>query len=102
MAKRDKFTRDWIIQNSLEEAIRKMTSTPATHVGLRDRRLIRPGFFADVAVFALDGLEDVSTVEQPVAYVRGVEYVLVNGVLVVDAGEHTGALPGRNLLRGHR
>jgi len=85
----------------LEEAIRKMTSMPATHFGLRDRGLLRAGCFADVVVLDFDALRDVSTVEQPVAYVRGVEVVLVNGVLVVDAGEHTGARPGRNLLRSH-
>ena len=83
----------------LEDAIRKMTSMPATHFGLRDRGLLRRGHFADVVVFDFDALDDVSTLEQPVAYVRGVEYVLVNGVLVVDGGEHTGARPGRNLLR---
>jgi len=83
----------------LEEAIRKMTSMPAAHFGLRDRGLIRRGCFADVVVFDFDALDDVSTVEQPVAYARGVENVLVNGVPVVDAGEHTGARPGRNLLR---
>jgi N-acyl-D-amino-acid deacylase len=83
----------------LEEAIRKMTSMPATHFGLRDRGLLRAGSYADVMVFDFDALEDVSTVEQPVAYVRGVEHVWVNGVPVVTAGEHTGARPGRNLLR---
>ena len=72
---------------------------PATHFGLRDRGLLRPGHFADIVVLDFDALDDVSTVEQPVAYVRGVELVLVNGVPVVDAGEHTNARPGRNLLR---
>ncbi len=85
---------------SLEEAIRKMTSMPANHFGLRDRGLLRPNCFADVVVFDFERLEDVSTLEQPVAYVRGVDCVLVNGVPVVDGGNHTGARPGRNLLRG--
>jgi N-acyl-D-amino-acid deacylase len=84
---------------SLEEAIRKMTSMPANHFGLRDRGVLRAGALADVVVFDYDGLEEVSTVEQPLAYARGVEHVLVNGVPVVDAGRHTGARPGRNLLR---
>lgn len=83
----------------LEEAIRKMTSMPANHFGLRDRGVIRPGGMADVVVFDYAGLEEVSTVEQPLAYARGVEYVFVNGVPVVDGGRHTGARPGRNLLR---
>lgn len=84
----------------LEEAIRKMTSMPATHFGLRGRGLICPGYFADVVVFDFHALEDVSMTDRPAAYVRGVEYVLVNGTLVVDAGEHTGARPGRHLFRG--
>ena len=83
----------------LEEAIRKMTSMPAAHFGLWDRGLLRAGYAADVVVFDFDELDDVSTTEQPHAYARGVEHVLVNGVLVVDDGEHTGARPGRHLLR---
>ncbi|HZK67447.1 MAG TPA: amidohydrolase family protein, partial [Chloroflexota bacterium] len=83
----------------LEDAIRKMTSMPAGHFGLQDRGLLRKGSFADLVVFDLDRLEDVSTVEDPVAYVRGVEQVLVNGVAVVDHGEHTGARPGSTLRR---
>lgn len=83
----------------MEEAIRKMTSMPATHFGLKDRGLLRPGYFADVVVFDFEGLEEVSTVEQPLAYACGVEHVLVNGVPVISASEHTGARPGLNLLR---
>jgi len=81
----------------LEDAIRKMTSMCATRFGLRDRGLVRAGAYADLVVFDYQALDDVSTIEQPLAYCRGVEYVLVNGQLVVDAGEHTGARPGRNL-----
>jgi N-acyl-D-amino-acid deacylase len=83
----------------LEEAIRKMTSMPAAHFGLWDRGLLRAGYAADVVVFDYDDLDDVSTTEQPTAYARGVEHVLVNGVLVVAGAEHTGARPGRHLLR---
>lgn len=83
----------------LEDAIRKMTSMPAAHFGLRDRGLLLPGYAADVVVFDFDELDDVSTDENPLAYARGVEHVLVNGVVVVDGGEHTGARPGRQLLR---
>ncbi|HET9289289.1 MAG TPA: D-aminoacylase [Gaiella sp.] len=83
----------------LEEAIRKMTSMPAAHFGLQDRGLLRPGYAADVVVFDFDELEDVSTTDAPHAYARGVEHVLVNGVQVIDAGEHTGARPGRQLQR---
>ena len=84
----------------LEDAIRKMTSMPATHFGLRDRGLLRKGCYADVVVFDYERLEDVSTVENPVAYARGVEAVLVNGALTLDGGEHTGARAGQNVLRG--
>jgi N-acyl-D-amino-acid deacylase len=84
---------------SLEEAVRKMTSLPAGHLGLGDRGLIRPGLLADLVVLDLDRLADGSTAEHPLAYCRGVEHVLVNGVPVVTGGEHTGARPGRVLTR---
>ena len=83
----------------LEEAIRKMTSMPAAHFGLWDRGLLRAGYSADVVVFDFDELDDVSTNERPTAYAHGVEHVLVNGAIVVDEAEHTGARPGRHLLR---
>ena len=83
----------------LEEAIRKMTSMPAAHFGLWDRGLVRAGYAADVVVLDFDELDDVSTLDRPHAYARGVEHVLVNGVAVVEGGEHTGARPGRHLLR---
>ncbi len=84
---------------SIEDAIRKMTSMPATHFGLRDRGFIRKGGYADVVVFDYDQLDDVSTNENPLAYAKGVEFVIVNGTLVVDNANHTGTRPGRNLLR---
>lgn len=81
----------------LEEAIRKMTSMPATRFGLPDRGVLRPGAFADVAVFNFEKLADGSTLEAPLHYCKGVNYVLVNGSAVVDGGEHTGVRPGRNI-----
>jgi N-acyl-D-amino-acid deacylase len=83
----------------LEDVIRKMTSMPATHFGLRNRGLVRPGCFADLVVFDYQSLSGASTLDQPLAYAHGVEHVLVNGASVVEGGEHTGARPGRNLLR---
>ena len=83
----------------LEDAIRKMTSMPATHFGLGDRGLIRSGCFADLVVFDYNRLNDVSANEKLLSYAQGIEYVIVNGTLVVDNSEHTGARPGRNLLR---
>lgn len=84
---------------TLEEAIRKMTSMPAEHFALSDRGRLAPGKAADVVVFDPDRLAEVATLDSPVAYARGVEHVLVNGVAVVDDGEHTGARPGRHLAR---
>jgi N-acyl-D-amino-acid deacylase len=83
----------------LEDAIRKMTSMPAAHFGLHERGFLRTGCAADVVVFDFDALDDVSTDEQPLAYARGVEHVLVNGVQVVVDGHHTGARPGTHLIR---
>jgi N-acyl-D-amino-acid deacylase len=84
---------------TLEEAIRKMTSMPAEHFGLTGRGRLRAGCAADVVVFDPEGLDDVATLADPVAYARGVEHVLVNGVAVVDGGAHTGARPGEHLAR---
>jgi N-acyl-D-amino-acid deacylase len=81
----------------LEEAIRKMTSMPAAHFGLADRGLLRDGFAADLSIIDLDELDEVSTLEDPVRYVKGVDYVFVNGVGVVEDGAHTGARPGVQL-----
>ena len=82
---------------TLEEAVRKMSGATAQRIGLRDRGLLREGFFADIAVFDPERVIDNATFEQPHQYAEGVEFVLVNGVLVVDGGEHTGARPGRVL-----
>jgi len=83
---------------TLEEAIRKMTSMPAEHFGL-DRGRLEAGRPADVVVFDYTELDDVASLDNPIAYARGVEYVLVNGEIVVDAGRHTGARPGKHLPR---
>jgi N-acyl-D-amino-acid deacylase len=84
---------------SLEFAIRKMTSLAASRVGIEDRGLLRPGMFADITVFNPNTIIDNSTYEQPQQLATGIEYVLVNGVPVVDGGKTTNALPGR-ALRG--
>lgn len=84
---------------TLEEAIRKMTGMPATHFGIKGRGFIREGFMADIVVFDYNRMQDVSTIEKPLAYARGVEHVLVNGVPVIYEGMHTGARPGINILR---
>lgn len=82
---------------SWEEAIRKMTSLPAQVFGLWDRGVIRPGLAADLVVFDPERIADRATFENPHHYADGVRHVLVNGVLVIQDGEHTGARPGRIL-----
>jgi N-acyl-D-amino-acid deacylase len=84
---------------TLPDAIRKMTSWPAARMGLSDRGVIREGLWADVVVFDFDQIKDESTWENPFVYPSGIEDVLVNGVVVVENGEHTGAKPG-HVLRG--
>ncbi|HEY2780711.1 MAG TPA: amidohydrolase family protein [Steroidobacteraceae bacterium] len=84
---------------TLEDAIRKMTSWPATRMRLYDRGVIREGLKADVTIFNEERIDDVASYENPTAYPTGIDYVLVNGQLVVDKGRHTGAKPG-NVLRG--
>ena len=79
---------------SLEEAVRKMTSANAARVRIYDRGLLRPGQWADVTVFNPDTIIDNATFEKPHQYATGVEYVIVNGRIVLDQGRHTGARPG--------
>lgn len=83
----------------LEEAIRKMTSQPATRVGLQDRGIIRPGMAADITVFDPETIRDVATFQDPNHYSEGVKYVFVNGKAVVAEGKITAERPGR-ALRG--
>jgi N-acyl-D-amino-acid deacylase len=84
---------------SLEEAVRKMTSANAAKIGAHDRGVIRPGHWADLAVFDAARVADDASYQQPLRYARGIEYVLVNGQLVLDRGRPTGARPGV-ILRG--
>ncbi|MFB3922989.1 MAG: amidohydrolase family protein [Terriglobia bacterium] len=82
---------------TLPEAIRKMTSFAAAVEGLTDRGLLRPGMAADVTVFDPATVSDKATFENPLQYAVGIEYVVVNGTIVLNNGEHTGAKPGRVL-----
>ncbi len=84
---------------TLEEAIRKMTSAVANRLSIRERGLLREGYFADVVVFDPNSVGDLATFEQPHQVSTGIEWVIVNGTIVVRGGEHTGALPGR-IVRG--
>ncbi|HEY6065289.1 MAG TPA: D-aminoacylase [Thermoanaerobaculia bacterium] len=82
----------------LEEAIRKMTSLPASRMGLADRGVLRPGMAADVVAFDPATVRDRSTYADPIHYSEGIPFVCVNGRLVVDEGRITDARPGRPLL----
>ena len=78
-----------------EEAIRKMTSLPAHNLKIKQRGLLRVGYFADVVVFDPAKIEDHATFEDPHQYATGVSHVFVNGEQVLKNGEHTGKKPGR-------
>jgi len=79
---------------SLEEAVRKMTSANAAKVRQYDRGLLRAGMAADVTVFNAATIIDHATYEKPHQYATGVEYVVVNGRVVLDRGMHTRARAG--------
>ncbi len=83
----------------LEKAVHRLTSLPAANLKLRRRGALRAGHFADVAVFDPATIRDHATFEAPHQYATGMVHVFVNGVQVLDGGEHTGALPGR-VVRG--
>ena len=76
-----------------------MTSAPAQRLGIKDRGLIKEGLMADITVFDPDTVKDEATFIDPHRYATGIPYVIVNGVVVIDDGEHTGALPGKPLAR---
>ena len=82
---------------SLEEAVRKMTSWPATRMRLAARGAIKEGNWADVTIFDLDALQDRATYDEPTLHPTGIEYVLVNGVVTIESGKHTGARAGKVL-----
>ncbi len=84
---------------SLADAVRKMTSYPAQRLGLSDRGILRDGMTADISIFDATRVAPVGTYDEPRRQSRGVEYVLVNGTLVLERGQHTGAHPGRALRR---
>jgi N-acyl-D-aspartate/D-glutamate deacylase len=81
----------------LEDAVRKMTSLNAAKLGLRERGLLRPGYYADLTLFDPQRVADRATYTDPFQYSEGIEYVLVNGQVVIQKGKHTGARPGKAL-----
>ena len=84
---------------TLEDAIRKMSALPAQRMRLTDRGVLKAGMWADVVIFDPETVRDLATFESPNQLSQGMEYVLVNGVPVIDQGKMTGALPGK-VLRG--
>lgn len=83
----------------LEEAIRKLTSLPASNLKIQKRGTLKPGYFADIAIFDPSSIQDHATFEKPHQYSTGMVHVFVNGKQVLNQGEHTNARPGR-VVRG--
>jgi dihydroorotase/N-acyl-D-amino-acid deacylase len=84
---------------TLEDAIRKFSSLPAQRMRLTERGVLKAGMWADIVVFDPATIKDVATFANPNQLSDGMEYVLVNGVLVIDERKMTGNLPGK-VLRG--
>jgi N-acyl-D-amino-acid deacylase len=79
----------------LEEAVRRLTLFPAENLKIKERGALRPGWFADIVVFDPAKVQDHATYDRPHQYATGMIHVFVNGVAVLQDGEHTGAKPGR-------
>ena len=84
----------------LHKALQKMTSMPANKFGLKNRGVLKEGYFADITIFNPDTIIDVADFIDPHRYAKGIEYVLVNGKIVINQTEHTGEGSGRVLRRG--
>ncbi|MHA1544756.1 MAG: N-acyl-D-amino-acid deacylase family protein, partial [Alphaproteobacteria bacterium] len=80
---------------TLSDAIRRLTSFPATNLKIRDRGFLKEGYYADVVIFDPETIQDHATFENPRQYATGVEFVFVNGVQVLKDGEPTGEFSGR-------
>ncbi|MFM7193198.1 MAG: N-acyl-D-amino-acid deacylase family protein, partial [Bacteroidota bacterium] len=87
-----KYVRDEKLM-TLQEAVRRMTSLPASNLKISDRGLLKPGFFADLAIFDPQAIADRATFEDSHAYAEGMIHVFVNGVQVLENGNHTGKMP---------
>ena len=83
----------------MEEAIRRLTSLPARNLKIRERGELKPGYFADIAVFDASKIKDNATFEKPHQLSEGMVHVFVNGTQVLSGGKHTGAKPGQ-VVRG--
>jgi N-acyl-D-aspartate/D-glutamate deacylase len=83
----------------LEDAVRKITSLNAAKIGIRGRGLLRAENFADITIFNPKTVIDNSTYTEPFQYPKGIEYVIVNGRVVLQKDKHTGLRPGRSLRK---
>jgi N-acyl-D-amino-acid deacylase len=83
---------------SMPEAVRKTSTDACERFGIPQRGLLAEGFFADIVMISPSELADTATYENPLSYPKGVDYVLVNGVLALSNGDNTGALAGRGIL----
>ncbi len=83
----------------LEDAVRKATSLNASKLGIPGRGILRTGMFADITVFDAEKVIDGASYVEPFHYNDGIEYVIVNGELVLEGKQHSGARPGRPLRR---
>ncbi|HET7281505.1 MAG TPA: D-aminoacylase [Sphingomicrobium sp.] len=84
---------------TLQDSVRRLTSLPASNLGIRQRGALKPGFYGDVVVFDPATIQDHATYDKPDQLATGVDDVFVNGVQVLKDGVHTGAKPGR-VVRG--
>jgi N-acyl-D-amino-acid deacylase len=84
---------------TLPDAVRRMTSAPAQRLRIKDRGILREGFWADITLFDPDTVEDKATFRDPKQYPTGIPYVVVNGEVVLDNGVHTGKMPGKALKK---
>ncbi len=76
-----------------------MTGLPAQKLGLKDRGILKEGFFADITIFDQNAIAEKATFTDPHNYSKGIKYVLVNGKLTLKDGEHVGAMNGKILKR---
>lgn len=93
-----RYVREGVLR--LEQAVRKTTSMPAQRFDLHYRGILRPGMCADVAIFDPKTIVDTATYDDPIQFPEGIEYVIVNGEITVEGGEHTGVRAGKILRHG--
>lgn len=96
------FFKNYVFERKLltfEEGVRKCTSLPAIRLGLKDRGLLREGMYADIVLINKEKLSYEGTLENPNIYAKGIEYVIVNGKVVIEKGEFTNNLPGKPLRK---